>query len=210
MTVIGLQVGLLLSGAMLTETVFAFPGIGTWIQEAIDNRDYPVLQGGILFIAVDRRARQPAGRHLVRPPQPAHPAGGEADVARSRSRPVVLESPGSGALERRLPARCVRNPAAIVGLVIIGTFVIVAVFAPLIAPYSPLEQNLDLVADGCCPGPSREHLMGVDDLGRDELSRIIYGARYSLLIGVVSVTVGLSFGAAARRDRRATSAASTA
>jgi peptide/nickel transport system permease protein len=51
-TVIGLQVGLLLSGAVLTETVFAFPGIGIWIQEAIFNRDYPVLQGGILFIAV--------------------------------------------------------------------------------------------------------------------------------------------------------------
>jgi len=51
-TVIGLQVGLLLSGAVLTETVFAFPGIGSWIQEAIFNRDYPVLQGGILFIAV--------------------------------------------------------------------------------------------------------------------------------------------------------------
>lgn len=51
-TVIGLQVGLLLSGAILTETVFAFPGIGTWLQEAIHNRDYPVLQGGILFVAV--------------------------------------------------------------------------------------------------------------------------------------------------------------
>lgn len=51
-TVIGLQVGLLLSGAILTETVFAFPGIGTWIQASIENRDYPVLQGGILFVAV--------------------------------------------------------------------------------------------------------------------------------------------------------------
>jgi peptide/nickel transport system permease protein len=51
-TVIGLQVGLLLSGAVLTETVFAFPGIGIWIQEAIRNRDYPVLQGGILFVAL--------------------------------------------------------------------------------------------------------------------------------------------------------------
>jgi peptide/nickel transport system permease protein len=51
-TVVGLQVGLLLSGAILTETVFAIPGIGTWIYEAIQNRDYPVLQGGILFIAV--------------------------------------------------------------------------------------------------------------------------------------------------------------
>ena len=51
-TVIGLQVGLLLSGAILTETVFAYPGIGTWLQHAIVNRDYPVIQGGILFVAV--------------------------------------------------------------------------------------------------------------------------------------------------------------
>lgn len=51
-TVIGLQVGLLLSGAILTETVFAFPGLGSWLQGAIENRDYPVLQGGILFVAI--------------------------------------------------------------------------------------------------------------------------------------------------------------
>ena len=51
-TIIGLQTGLLLSGAVLTETVFAWPGIGTWLVDAIKFRNYPVLQGGILFIAV--------------------------------------------------------------------------------------------------------------------------------------------------------------
>jgi peptide/nickel transport system permease protein len=50
-TIIGLQVGILLSGAVLTETVFAWPGMGTWLVDAIDNRDFPVLQGGILFLA---------------------------------------------------------------------------------------------------------------------------------------------------------------
>ena len=51
-TIIGLQTGLLLSGAVLTETVFAYPGMGSWLASAIFNRDYPVLQGGILFLAV--------------------------------------------------------------------------------------------------------------------------------------------------------------
>ena len=51
-TIIGLQVGLLLCGAVLTETVFAIPGMGSWIAQAIFNRDYPVLQGGILFLAI--------------------------------------------------------------------------------------------------------------------------------------------------------------
>jgi peptide/nickel transport system permease protein len=51
-TIIGLQTGLLLSGAVLTETVFQWPGIGSWLTTAIPNRDYPVLQGGILFVAI--------------------------------------------------------------------------------------------------------------------------------------------------------------
>ena len=51
-TIIGLQTGLLLSGAVLTETVFAYPGIGTWLVQAIEDRNYPVLQAGILFVAI--------------------------------------------------------------------------------------------------------------------------------------------------------------
>jgi peptide/nickel transport system permease protein len=51
-TIIGLQTGLLLSGAVLTETVFDWPGVGSWLTTAIANRDYPVLQGGILFLAI--------------------------------------------------------------------------------------------------------------------------------------------------------------
>jgi peptide/nickel transport system permease protein len=51
-TIIGLQTGLLLSGAVLTETVFAWPGMGSWLRDAIFASDYPVLQGGILFLAV--------------------------------------------------------------------------------------------------------------------------------------------------------------
>jgi peptide/nickel transport system permease protein len=52
MTIVGLQVGLLLSGAVLTEKVFAWPGVGSWLVDAIANRDYAVLQGGILFLAI--------------------------------------------------------------------------------------------------------------------------------------------------------------
>jgi ABC-type dipeptide/oligopeptide/nickel transport system permease component len=51
-TIIGLQTGLLLSGAVLTETVFAWPGMGTWLVQAIEDRNYPVLQGGILFVSL--------------------------------------------------------------------------------------------------------------------------------------------------------------
>ena len=50
-TVIGLSVGTLLAGAILTETIFSWPGIGKWIIEAMNRRDYPTIQGGILMIA---------------------------------------------------------------------------------------------------------------------------------------------------------------
>jgi peptide/nickel transport system permease protein len=113
-------------------------------------------------------------------------------VAEAEAREIQLDAPQG--LWRDAWQRLRHNKAALVGMALIGVFVLVAVFAPLIAPYGPREQNLNLLEGRCCPGPSADHWFGVDDLGRDELSRIVYGARYSLLIGVVSVTVGLSIG----------------
>lgn len=86
------------------------------------------------------------------------------------------------------------NRGAQIGFFFVGLFVVTAVFAPLLAPYDPLAQDYTAVAHGCCPGPSSAHWLGVDQLGRDELSRIIYGARLSLVVGVVAVSVGLTFG----------------
>ncbi len=85
-----------------------------------------------------------------------------------------------------------RNKGALVGFVLVGIFLSAAILAPLIAPHSPLEQKLNgrLAAEG----PSWRYPFGLDALGRDELSRIMYGARYSLLIGIVSVAVGMSVG----------------
>ena len=73
-TVIGLQVGVLFAGAILTETIFSWPGVGNWLIEAISRRDYPVLQGGMLLIGVDRHGGQPARRRDLRRHQSAHPA----------------------------------------------------------------------------------------------------------------------------------------
>jgi peptide/nickel transport system permease protein len=100
----------------------------------------------------------------------------------------------SGGLWREAWSRLRRNPGAIVGFIVICILIIVALFAPLIAPFAPREQNLALIRAGCCPGPSGGHLFGVDELGRDEFSRVVFGTRYSLLIGVVSVTVGFVLG----------------
>ncbi len=106
---------------------------------------------------------------------------------------LALEG-GGGGLWKDAWQRLRRNPGAIIGFGLVALFVFVAVFAPLISPFDPRGQNLSLVQNGCCPGPSSAHWLGVDQLGRDELTRIFFGARFSLLIGVVSVTVGLSVG----------------
>src|SRR3954471_13080037 len=104
--------------------------------------------------------------------------------------------PATGGLWRDAWRRLRRNPGAIAGFMLVGLFALCAVLAPVIAPHDPNEQDLLTIAlhGGCCPGPSKAHPMGLDYLGRDEFSRIIYGARYSLVIGLVAVTAGLSIG----------------
>ena len=82
------------------------------------------------------------------------------------------------------------NRLAVFGTAIMSVFILMAIFAPLIAPYDPLQQDL---IDKFAP-PSREHLLGQDELGRDILSRIIYGARISLTAGLASVAIATGVG----------------
>ena len=111
-------------------------------------------------------------------------------IAELESREVQLERPGGG-LWADAWRRLKRDPAFWVGAGLVAFFVFVALFAPLLAQHGPRE-GLGLA--NALDGPSGDHWLGLDELARDELSRIIYGARYSLIIGVVSVAVGLSIG----------------
>ncbi|NVD40596.1 ABC transporter permease [Ensifer sp. HO-A22] len=93
----------------------------------------------------------------------------------------------------------VRQPAALFGLIVVALVVFLAVAAPLIAPYSPDEQMFDgLTLEGAPLPPSAQFLLGTDTLGRDLFSRLLYGARTSLVIGLVAngiaVTIGLLIG----------------
>ena len=114
-------------------------------------------------------------------------------VVELEARQLEHDAPPSG-LWKEAWARLRRDPGAIVGFCLVGMFVIIAVFAPLIATHDPRAQDLAALGGRCCPGPTAENWFGLDELGRDEFSRIVYGARYSLLIGIVAVSVGLSFG----------------
>lgn len=95
---------------------------------------------------------------------------------------------------RRIPASFtafIRNKGAVAGAAILGIWILIAIFAPLVAPYDPYLP----VADSRSP-PSWSHLMGTDRIGRDEFSRVIFGSRISLQVGIVSVLIGVIFGTA--------------
>ena len=84
----------------------------------------------------------------------------------------------------------VKRKGAMVGLGLIAAFILLAVAAPLVAPYEPLKTSWTLVRKA----PSAAHWFGTDDLGRDVLARVLYGARASLLAGAISVVIALSIG----------------
>src|SRR6202011_6162367 len=99
--------------------------------------------------------------------------------------PDELESPARRALRRLF-----QRKGAVAGLVVIAAFIVLAMFAPLIAPYDPIATSWTLVRKP----PSALHWFGTDDLGRDILSRVIYGARASLVAGAISVGIALLVG----------------
>src|SRR5258706_13682088 len=94
-------------------------------------------------------------------------------------------SPGERALRRLL-----RRRGAMVGLAVVVFFVALAIFASWIAPYDPLATSWTAVRKA----PSAAHWFGTDEIGRDVLSRVVWGARASLLAGIVSVLISLSIG----------------
>ena len=99
------------------------------------------------------------------------------------------------ALAARLPRfgvhRTFKQPLALIGVSIAVAWVLIAIFAPLIAPYGPLEQSFTP-----SQAPSLHHLFGTDELGRDVLSRVIYGSRITLPVGVLLVTLAATIGGA--------------
>jgi ABC-type dipeptide/oligopeptide/nickel transport system permease subunit len=88
-------------------------------------------------------------------------------------------------LSRDAARRLLHNRAAVAGLIVIFVVIILAIFAPVIAPYSPNRQNLLTTF----ASPSHAHLLGTDALGRDVLSRTLYGARVSMSVAVITVTI---------------------
>lgn len=107
------------------------------------------------------------------------------------SLPVESHSSEKGrSLTQDAIARLKKNKMAMMGLFVILFMVMIALLTPWIAPYSYEEQNLDLGASA----PSAQHWLGTDTLGRDQLTRIMYGSRISLMVGFIATAVALTIG----------------
>jgi peptide/nickel transport system permease protein len=96
-----------------------------------------------------------------------------------------LDSPA-----RRARRRLFKRKAAVAGLVVLIAFILLALFAPVIVPYDPIASSWSLVRKP----PTALHWFGTDELGRDILSRVVYGARASLVAGLISVVIALGIG----------------
>jgi peptide/nickel transport system permease protein len=103
---------------------------------------------------------------------------------------AIVSPPGPLSPGRRAIKRLARRRAAMAALGVIAGFALLALLAPAIAPYDPLATSWSAVRKA----PNAAHWFGTDEIGRDVLSRVIWGTRASLLAGVVSVSISLAFG----------------
>lgn len=133
-----------------------------------------------------------------RRPAPPGPVGRRKADRLDRLAELAAAPPDEqgGSVLREATRRLTRSPMAIVGGVIILAFVVLALIGPIIAPYPPTTPvALEQIRPGQIPGPSADYWFGLDQLGRDVYSRILVGARHSLLVGVVATLIGFTFGA---------------
>src|SRR5258708_6235295 len=131
---------------------------------------------------------EPDRRHCVHPRQSA--AEGLSSMTDAVLGAISIASDELESPARRALRRLFQRKGAVAGMAVIATFIVLAVFAPLLSPYDPVATSWSLVRKP----PSALHWFGTDDLGRDIFARVIFGARASLMAGAISVGIALLIG----------------
>ncbi len=168
---LAVNIGWLISGTVVIESLFAIPGIGQLLVRSIFTRDYMVVQGVAMVLACATVLIDFVADVVTRGPRPT----GEDAMS---SRPLIAP------WRLRLRFGFSQWPAdRCVGLLILLLWFVLALLAPWIAPYDPIAQNTDF----SLLGPSWAHPFGTDNYGRDILSRVIWGARIDLQLAIVGV-----------------------
>ena len=176
-TILGVQMGTVLAGSVVIESVFSWPGVGSLLFDSVSSRNYPVVLGIMVL-----------GSLVVsRPTSPST----YLHVARSAHRDPLMD-------RFAFLGRFSRNRGALVGAVVILVVALVAVSAPLFFPTDPLRI---VGQPELWPGEDPDFPLGTDLLGRDILAMIVHGARATLLIGLfasaVATLIGVGVGATA-------------
>ena len=126
------------------------------------------------------------------------------EIPKNKAKDIPVKDYRSNSLWRLTMRRLFQQKSAVVGLVLLGLLVFTAIFAPLLAPYEPEQvligiEDVEKRSPPCihlfgCPKNQPQHIMGIDGNVRDEFSRIIYGSRISLLVGITTVGFAILIG----------------
>ena len=175
-TLLSMRMAAMLGGSVIIETVFSVPGIGKLASDAIFGRDYAVVQYVVLLFA--GAGHQSDHRYpLFLPGSPGQSV--ERGVRMKRYHGVSpLEQ------KRSMPA-WLAKPSFVIGLLIVLVVILMALFPQFIAPYDPIATDVTVSNQA----PSAAHWFGTDFYGRDIFSRVIWGTRIDLLIGVLGVVI---------------------
>ena len=163
LTVIGLGFGNLLGGMVLVETIFNWPGVGQFAYQSVLSNDYPSIIGVALLIALNYMIINTVVDILY----------GIIDPSEVQLDVTFFEKMFKSIIFFTF------------GVIICLFWIIMAIIAPFVAPYDPVVQDLTLRLKA----PSAAHIFGTDNFGRDIFSRVIYGGRYSLLAGCLTVVI---------------------
>ena len=195
-TMMALQISSLLSGAVISETIFSINGIGRLAVDAISRRDIPLLQGTVLFTTVIVIVGNLIADCLYTVLDPRNQKGGVSMKKRehlentAEQEALAAQLGESDTFIDKMKRMAADNKLAVFSAFVILFFLLLAVCAPLLTPYSFEDQ--DLLSR--LSAPSAKHLLGTDELGRDVLTRLLYGARVSLAVGIIPTIASMVIG----------------
>ena len=186
--VIATQTGYLIGGLLVIEKLFNYNGIGQRIYVAAQNKDFPMLQSGVMIIGVVYLAATLFADILYSLLNPRIRFGGDGMS--------IAATAGRASPRRRSPAgrrsgSSLRSKTFLIGAVVVLFWVFWALVGSALTPHDPIEQT-----DAILKGPSGTYLFGTDQLGRDVLSRVLAGATDTLKIAPLATLLGIAGGTA--------------
>ena len=195
LTVAAINVGQLIGGTMIIEQIFAINGVGELLVTAIFQRDYLIVQGSVVLIAVSFVIITSSWTCCTRP---STPGSGMPDPSRSTTiepgSPIVPGGVAETAIEAVVAGDEAEHEAKTLGIPFwlpVG-FLLLISLAALLAPWLPFVDDPNASTADIEQSPSAEHWMGTDNIGRDVFARVIWGGRVSLAIGLSAIALGSS------------------